>query len=56
MVLALSEMSITIDMTGMYGIQSLKECYPFISTLQEIWQAESAFCAMGDILNPMEDS
>ena len=56
MVLALSEMSITIDMTGMYGIQSLKECYPFISTLQEIWQAESAFCAVGDILNPVEDS
>lgn len=56
MVLALPGMSVSIDMTEMYGIQSLKECQPFIPMLQEIWQAESAFCAMGDILNPVEDS
>tara|TARA_Y100001938_G_C7994998_1_gene381557 strand:+ start:353 stop:523 length:171 start_codon:yes stop_codon:yes gene_type:complete len=56
MVLALPGMSVSIDMSEMYGIQSLKECHPFIPMLQEIWQAESAFCAMGDILNPVEDS
>ena len=56
MVLALPGMSVSIDMTEMYDIQSLKECHLFIPMLQEIWQAESAFCGVGDILNPVEDS
>ncbi|MGB1914570.1 MAG: hypothetical protein ACPHL3_01295 [Paracoccaceae bacterium] len=56
MVLALSGMSVTIDMTGMYGAQTIDECRVLIPWLQEIYQAESAFCAVGDILNPVEDS
>ena len=54
MVLALSGMSVTIDMTGTYGAQTLDECRAYIPWLQEIYQAESAFCAVGDILNPVE--
>ena len=56
MVLTLSGASVSIDMTGAYGSLTIEECQAYIPWLQEIWQAESAFCAMGDILNPLEDS
>lgn len=55
MVLHLSFGSVTIDMSEAYGLKTIDECYELLPKIKKIFNASDAQCAVGDILNPVEE-
>ena len=55
MVLQLSFGSVTIDASEAYGLKTIDECYELVPEMQKIFNASSAYCVVGDILNPVEE-
>ena len=56
MVLQLSFGNVTIDVGEMYGFKTVAECQELVPEIQKIYDASDAYCAVGDILSPMEKS
>ena len=54
MVLQLSFGSVTIDVGEMYGLKTIEECRELVPEIQKIYDASDAYCAVGDILYPVE--
>jgi len=55
MVLMITGVEVTVDMTQWNGTQTIEECYNQLPEMQMLWKAESAFCAAGDILIPLRE-
>jgi hypothetical protein len=55
MVLQLNFGSVTIDVGQTYGLKTIEECQELAPEMQKIFNASVAYCAVGDILNPVEE-
>ena len=54
--LNLGNVEVVVDMTQLYGTQNVNECRALIPEMLQLYQAKRAYCAVGDILEPLEKS
>lgn len=54
--LNLGNVEVVVDMAQLYDTQNVDECRALIPEMQQLYQAKRAYCAVGDILEPLEKS
>jgi hypothetical protein len=54
--LNLGNVEVVVDMAQLYDTQNVDECRALIPEMLQLYQAKSAYCAVGGILNSLEKS